>query len=168
MCRLLWVKPCPNYDLDVFNQAFDDYYNQHLAKTSVEPELKEPKDTHPTPVDSVKPSSNLPKIPPRTWQSLSTQEIGKVETPTAIKSDSNLHQEVKTSNFVLIPQDFPIKLGDVQRAWKLLKQPVRIGWEDEIDIEATIERIEREGILADVVIILLCKDMSNLYIVGLL
>ena len=151
VCRLLWVKPCPNYDLDVFNQAFDDYYNQHLAKISLEPELKEPQDTPPTAVDPVKPPPNLPQIPPRKWQSLSTQEIGKVETPTAIKSDSNLHQEVKAPNFVLTPQDFPIKLKDVQRAWKLLKQPVQIGWEDEIDMEATVERIEQEGILADLV-----------------
>ena len=149
VCRLLWVKPCNNYDIDIFERTFENYIQQHYSKR--------PRETKPKPSEktvdssSVKPSSNLPQIPPRKWQSPSTQEIGKVETPTAVKTDSNLHKEVKASNFVLTPKDFPIKLRDVQRAWKLLKQPVQIGWEDEIDIEATVERIEQEGILADVV-----------------
>ena len=149
VCRLLWVKPCHNYDLDIFERTFEKYIQQHDSQRPRATNLKSSEKTVET--SSIKPPLNLPKIPPRKWQSPSTQELGKVETPTAVQSDSNLHKEVKASNFVLTPKDFPIKLRDVQMAWKLLKKPVRIGWENEIDIEATVERIEREGILADVV-----------------
>ena len=35
--------------------------------------------------------------------------------------------------------------------WRLLKQPVQVAWDYELDIEATIEQIERDGIFTDVV-----------------
>lgn len=152
VCRLLWVKPCANYDINIFNRAFDRYLQQHRAKTPVETESKPPEKTFDKETPSLeKPLSNLPQIPPRNFEKPLPQQPDKVETATAIKGSSPFQQfKFQQSNLVLNPKDFPINLQDVQRIWRLLKKPVRIGWEDELDIEATVERIEREGILANV------------------
>lgn len=147
LCRLLWVKPCPNYDKDVFDKAFDKFRDENHTNTTVttpenisytgENSFKRPPE---------KPISNLPQIPRRNF------DDSPNKVATAIQgspSSSNYHGDDR--NFILKPTDFPIKLQDVQRIWNLLKKPVRIGWDDELDVEATIEQIEREGLLADVV-----------------
>ncbi|WP_235006854.1 hypothetical protein [Calothrix rhizosoleniae] len=151
LCQLLWVKPHADYDINIFNRVFDRYFQQHRAKT---PE-KTP-DTEKTPVpgktpDAEKPLSNLPQIPPRNFDNPLSQQPNTVQFATAFKGSPPPQQlKFEQSNFVFNPKDFPINLHDVQRIWRLLKKPVRIGWEDELDIEATVERIEREGFLADV------------------
>ncbi|BAB75191.1 alr3492 [Nostoc sp. PCC 7120 = FACHB-418] len=158
LCRLLWVKPCANYDINIFNRVFNSYLQQHRAKTLINPEpetlAESPEKTSNSPDSTpsvVEPLSNLPQIPPRNFEKPLSLQPDKVETPSAIKGSSTPPKlKFEQSNFVLNPQDFPINLQDVQRIWRLLKKPVRLGWEDELDIEATVERIEREGFLTDV------------------
>lgn len=148
LCRLLWVKPCPNYDLNVFEQAFDDYHKRRV-EILVEPEPEQPKDP-PIGDDYEEPPSNL-QIPPRTGNSPSGQESGKVKIITAIDNYTNRSRSTDQQKFILTPTDFPIKSLDVQTAWRLFKKPVRVAAELELDIEATVEKIEREGFFADVV-----------------
>ncbi|MDJ0798284.1 MAG: hypothetical protein QNJ51_15940 [Calothrix sp. MO_167.B12] len=149
VCRLLWVKPSPNYDASVFERIFDNYIQQHHAKMPTPPT---PKATKTSSTDSVKPPANLPKIPPRRRQSPSNQTTGEVQVPVAMQNPStSTNFEDARKNFHFIPTDFPIKLQDVQVAWRLLRKPVRIGWDYELDIEATLYQIEREGLFTDVV-----------------
>lgn len=148
LCCLLWVKPSPNYDKDVFDKAFDEFREQYSL---VKPAPPQPEPTPPPeppkpglipPPEPPKPISNLPQsVPPRIFDTPPEPKL-KPEpiTPIAIKG----------SEFIFKPTDFPIKLQDVQRIWRLLKKPVRIGWDNELDVEATIEQIEREGLLANV------------------
>ncbi|MEH1853765.1 MAG: hypothetical protein V7L11_19290 [Nostoc sp.] len=149
VCRLLWVKPCDNYDASIFNRTFDSYIQQHHAKMPV--------DTKPSENNSpAKISPNLPQIPPRKKGTPSTQskdEIkGEVQVPIAVKTSSiSPSFENTRNNFYLNPKDFPIQLQDVQVAWRLLRKAMQIGWDYELDIEATLDRIEREGIFSEVV-----------------
>ena len=148
VCRLLWVKPCDKYDINIFNRTFDDYVQQHHNKMPVKPtnqETQQQKDTTTT----SKPPANLPQIPPRNrkQESPSTEKPGKVEVPMGIKTSSTSPKFDNTrNNFHLYPQDFPIQLQDVEMVWRLLKQPVQVAWDYELDIEATIEQIGRDGI----------------------
>ncbi|MGB6301350.1 MAG: hypothetical protein WBF90_34935 [Rivularia sp. (in: cyanobacteria)] len=159
LCRLLWVKPCLNYDKDVFDEAFKEFRHKHHINTTI----KTPKNTsstEETTTQEIQKVSNLPPfVPPRNFDKQPSTQPNKIETPTAIQgspSSSNFHDDDrnnsdnKQSKIVLKPTDFPIKLQDVQRIWRLLKKPVRIGWDNELDVEATIEQIEREGLLANV------------------
>lgn len=151
VCRLLWVKPCDNYDASIFNRIFDSYIQQHHIKMLVETETKPSKNT-----SAIKISPNLPQIPPRKKGTPSTQpkdEIkGEVQVPVAVKTSSiSPSFENTRNNFYLNPKDFPIQLQDVQVAWRLLRKAVQIGWDYELDIEATLDRIEREGIFSEVV-----------------
>ncbi len=149
VCRLLWVKPCANYDDKLFDRTFDDYVQQHHARMPVKRDGSSTHKIEKTP--STQPSDNLPRIPPR--QSPSNQSTGDVQVPVAIQTQpvSQPFQDARTS-FHLRPIDFPIQLQDVQIAWKLLRQSRQVGFEYELDIEATLNRIEREGIFSDVVL----------------
>lgn len=149
ICRLLWVKPCANYDGKLFDNTFDSYVQQHHAKMPVKPS----KPSEPKPIETTlpkQPSSNLPQIPPR--RKPSTQQPGEIQVPVAFQTSptSTKFQDAR-DNFRLIPSDFPIQLQDVQIAWRLLRRTVQVGLDYELDMEATLYRIEREGIYGDVV-----------------
>ncbi|MEM6751382.1 MAG: hypothetical protein AAF630_00100 [Cyanobacteria bacterium P01_C01_bin.38] len=162
LCCLLWVKPSLNYDIDVFDKAFDEFRHEYHINTTVRASKNissTPETTTQETQTEEKPISNLPQsVPRRNFDNPPPPQPDEVAT--AIKGSStspNFHDDNKNDSdnkqlkVVLNPKDFPIQLQDVQRIWRLLKKPVRIGWDDELDVEATIERIEREGMLADVV-----------------
>ena len=151
VCRLLWVKPCPNYDINIFDRTFESYIQQHHEKIPVETEAPSTEENI-TSSSSVKPPPNLPQIPPRKWKSQSFQTTNEVKVPVALKTSSPLTKfEDARNNFHLNPTDYPIKLQDVETTWRLLKQPVRVAWDYELDVEATLEKIERDGIFTDIV-----------------
>ncbi|MEM9926470.1 MAG: hypothetical protein AAF915_22410 [Cyanobacteria bacterium P01_D01_bin.50] len=109
VCRLLWVKPCPNYDINIFDRTFESYIQQHDRKIPVETEPTPQQKT--TSTSSVKPPSNLPQIPPRKWKFPSNQTTNEVKVPVALKTSSPLTKfEDTRNNFHLNPTDFPIKL----------------------------------------------------------
>lgn len=147
ICRLLWVKPCANYDAKIFDRTFDTYIQQHHNKMPVQP--YDPVEN--TSQSKTKPPSNLPQIPPRR-RSPSTQKPSEVRVPVAIQSKpvSSEFKDVR-NDFQINPTNFPIQLSDVRVSWRLLQQVKQVGLDYELDIEATINRIEREGIFADAV-----------------
>jgi uncharacterized protein with von Willebrand factor type A (vWA) domain len=154
ICRLLWVKPSANYDGDIFNHAFEQYKNKYVLdlKESVSPrKLIEiaPPDTKP------KPPLNLPEIPPRRYKKPTPtdkeKQPDKIEIPDAVKTKKFEKFKNVKQNFYLTPTGFPIKLHDVQVTWRCLRQAKRPSLHYELDVEATINRIEQEGIFSDVV-----------------
>ena len=146
VCRLLWVKSYDNDDAKIFDRTFDRYQQQHHAKMPVKPEPSEK-----TP-PSTKPRQNLPQIPPRRRGVPSTQTTGEVKVPVAFQTPLPFPSLAQAKNdFHFTPKDFPIQLQDVQIAWRLLRRAVRVDWNYELDIEATLYKIEREGIFTDVV-----------------
>ncbi|GJD22367.1 unknown protein [Rivularia sp. IAM M-261] len=162
VCRLLWVKPSANYDAKTFKDAFaafqKDIQQQHRDSEDAEPEEPQ-QETPPAPVEV---KENLPKIPPRRTPkktgtpSAEASDENNTQVPAAVRISTPLEKDhlKDTSNsnkIILTPQKLPIKLQDVRDAWKILKRPVPIGKEYELDIDATIDLIEREGIFSDVV-----------------
>ncbi|MDF5728784.1 MAG: hypothetical protein PUP92_12350 [Rhizonema sp. PD38] len=145
VCRLLWVKSYDNDDAKIFDRTFDKYIQQHHAKMPVKPEQ--------TPVENISsPSQNLPQVPPRKRGVPSTPTMGEVQVPVAIQTSLPFPSlEQAKNDFHLTPTDFPIQLHDVQTTWRLLRRAVRVDWNYELDIEATLDKIEREGIFTDVV-----------------
>jgi uncharacterized protein with von Willebrand factor type A (vWA) domain len=155
ICRLLWVKPCANYDGDIFNHAFEQYKNKYFPKLNelvapIKLLERDPPDTKP------KPPLNLPKIPPRSYktppQTDNKTQPDEREIPDAVKTKKFEKFKNVKQNFYLTPTGFPIKLHDVQVTWRCLRQAKRPSLHYELDVEATINRIEQEGIFSDVVI----------------
>ncbi len=146
VCRLLWVKPCVNYDANIFDRTFDRYIQQHHDKMPDKP-VPEPA----AKILPPKPPSNLPQIPPRK-KGLSTQKPSQQKVATAVETQPPSSRfENTTKKFHLTPTNFPIQLSDVQVSWRLLREAKQVGKDYELDIEATLYQIEREGIFTDVV-----------------
>ena len=149
VCRLLWVKPSANYDAKTFKDAFEAFQNNMQQRRNIEgaePE-EQPQETTP-PV--VKPTANLPQIPPRRTPkktgtpSAEASDENNTQVPAAVRTSTPLEKDhfKDTSNsnkIILTPQKLPIKLQDVRDAWKILKRPVPIGKEYELDIDATLD-----------------------------
>jgi uncharacterized protein with von Willebrand factor type A (vWA) domain len=147
LCRLLWVKPSPDYDAAIFERAFDHYvatYHRQFQSQSAKQPQQEPRSKVP---DSV---SSLPPVPPRRMPS--TQGSGDTESPIAVKTLPPNPAAPKKSTWVITPQAFPLTLETMQGSWKSLRRPERSGDATEIDFEATLDRIQREGFLAEVVL----------------
>ncbi|MBO3457299.1 hypothetical protein G7B40_005505 [Aetokthonos hydrillicola Thurmond2011] len=148
ICKLLWVKPCPNYDASIFDRTFERYIQQHHAKMPVKP-IPTPQTKTPS---SKEPLQNLPQIPPRRRGVPSTQTTGEVQVPVAIQTSSTAKSfDNARDDFHFTPRDFSMHLQDVQIAWRLLRRSVRVEGDYELDIDATVYQIEREGIFTDVV-----------------
>ena len=149
VCRLLWVKPCVNYDANIFDRTFDRYIQQHHDKMPVPPD--EPVPELPAKTPPTKPPSILPQIPPRK-KGLSTQKPSQQKVATAVETQPpSSRYEDPSNKFHFTPTNFPIQLSDVQVSWRLLRQAKQVGKDYELDIEATLYQIEREGIFTDVV-----------------
>lgn len=149
LCKLLWVKPHPGCDLAVFEKAFNRYYHQNRVQTILTKELKSEQETTPIPLPNPfqeQEVQNLLEIPPRILPSGSSQQAIAVK-PSLLQPNS---RSSDLPAFVLTPTDFPLKLEDVRRIWHLLRKSVPVDRDLELDLEATIERIEREGFFADV------------------
>lgn len=159
VCRLLWVKPSANYDGETFDiafKAFKDNIQQHRNIEDAEPEEQLQEEPPPAPE---KPP-DLPQFAPRRrpketgTPSAEASDENATEVPAAMRTSAPLerdHLKNTGNTYILTPQYLPIKLQDVRDAWKILKRPVPIGKEYELDIDATIDLIEREGIFSDVV-----------------
>ncbi|WP_261892235.1 vWA domain-containing protein [Acaryochloris marina] len=155
-CELVWVKPSSNYDLDNFRQAFDQYKQQYsLHKTvKVGGVMKIPPPTY-------KPS-NLPQLPPRRFPD--SQTTGDAKAPIAVKTVPNQLQRNSRGRqrFSTTPQALPMKLRDVQSHWQILRKTVRRGTQLELDLESTLQKIQREGFFSDIVLRPIQTQQANL------
>jgi formylglycine-generating enzyme required for sulfatase activity/uncharacterized protein with von Willebrand factor type A (vWA) domain len=155
ICKLLWVKPSLNYDLDIFERefklfqqlhqkAFQEYLAERPPSTSeptllgilptIPPRLRLRQNPDPA-------ISSIPQIP--NLDPVIEEGISAVSPPLAAEFQR------KDSRFE--PTDLPINLEMIRHTWQKLRSPVRDRHQEELDIEATVERISREGIFSDVV-----------------
>jgi uncharacterized protein len=152
VARLLWVKPMPSYAeaLAVFDQTFDAYraaYQDCLPGPS-EPDGEASVEATATPTETPA-EINWPTIPPRHGYEPKAVETGKVKTLGAFQSSGSAAQD--EGKYRLSPQALPLTLETVQRHWRLLRESVRAGGSDELDLEATVAQITDRGFLDDVV-----------------
>jgi uncharacterized protein with von Willebrand factor type A (vWA) domain len=166
ICQLLWVKPSFNRDAKAFQQGFNQFRQRHQVELPVLEPIKH----------KAKPpiSAQLPQVPPRKWPAREAK--GEALAPVAVKTlfpAMPLSPSGKKTGFRLQPQDFPIDLYDVQCNWRSLRKFGRWGREEDLDLEATIRRIEQEGFFSDVVLrpvrtkgaeLILLVDDSNVMI----
>jgi uncharacterized protein len=132
--------------LKVFDRTFDAYraeYQDCLPLVVSEPEVESNVDVKETSVEIDWPMIPLPKGYENT-----AIETGNVKTLGAFQASVS---EVNSDQYRLSPQDLPLTLATVQRNWRSLRQSVREGGDDELDIEATVAQMIDRGFLDDVV-----------------
>jgi hypothetical protein len=100
-------------------------------------------------------------------------EPSKSETPPNSKTDinTNINKDIKTdidtnndsvqvvqsillpSSYTLLTEYFPVTKRQMKQSWRYLRRPVREGTATELDVEATVEKMGREGILLEPVLV---------------
>ncbi|MEP1075176.1 hypothetical protein NDI52_07190 [Leptolyngbya sp. PL-A3] len=149
ICRVLWVKPSRNYDAQVFEQVFDRYVRQKRREIQQAQKLVEeaPK---PESRKSPDPTRQWPKVPPRKMP-VNQPAPEEAKTPIAVKTGLAGLPEVDESGLSLTPSQFPLPQRAILDTWQLLRRPLRKGIRDELDLDATIRCITKQGYFSDVV-----------------
>lgn len=69
-----------------------------------------------------------------------------VQAVQAVRS-SRGGREMKRPRYMLLTEYFPVTKRQMKQCWRYLRRPVRQGVPTELDVEATVAKIGREGIL---------------------
>ncbi len=89
--------------------------------------------------------------PPSSSLAMGTYEPTQVVQ--AVRRSVRDKLEMSGRHFSLLPQYFPVTRRQMKQSWRNLRRPVREGPPEELDVVATIEKIGREGILLEPVLV---------------
>jgi uncharacterized protein len=163
ICRLLWVKPSLNYDEAIFRQEFDDFRRVHqeefmeLGCSSIPmPPVRSNTLLILPPRNFSQSSSKGDSPPPKSLSEKTTGEdgLGAIDLPASSQPlRKNRQFELDRS---------PISLEQVLQIWKRLHRPVAEPRYMELNLEATIQSVNREGFLAELVMKPLMQKSADL------
>jgi uncharacterized protein len=165
LCRVLWVKPSPNYDQDIFERIFSEYVQQKQREIHA----LEPQKQVSSPLPQPGPARQLPKVPPRKMP-ISQPKTPQMKAPVAVQVGAAGLPDVDETGLHLTPTELPLSPRTVSDCWQFLRRPLHHGLEYELDLEATIASITQQGYFSDVVMrpvlrkqaeLLLLVDDSN-------
>lgn len=159
ICRLILLKTHEKQDTEEFEYALDYYKDiwqeliegaREQLRTGAEEEEKrgEREKIKPLPLEN-----ELPRIPPRIFPNRTNSKApdrtteAQPDTPTAIKVDGK-QTNINSAQFTL--RDLPLTLQRIKQTWDILRRPVQAGAEQELDLESTLQQIEKEGFLSEI------------------
>ena len=139
LCKMLWVKSAEDDRIfeDCFERLVPAPEPQEIEVKSPEPELSP--STAPPVVESI-PKPELP---------LSSELALEIDDEVQVaKSALRINQEkdISDSRFILTGEYFPVTQRQMKQIWRYLRRPIRSGPPVELDLEATVARVGREGI----------------------
>jgi len=158
LCCTVWVKS-PD-EMRLFYCLFDQLL-QTLpsavaeAEPPVVPQSPEQEDlpareTEPQPAPASSPVPLPPSDLPRPAPALEIDEPAQVVQ--AIRRSAPYNEDLPRPRFLLLTEYFPVTRRQMKQSWRYLRRSVREGPPEELDIGATIERISREGLLLEPVL----------------
>ena len=153
VCRVLWVKPGLGDGVEIFEQVFDRYqatYQTYLEDWFAKQNREDLKAGSTLPE---MPQKMLPTVPLRRWAGETVPEIPtENESSLGQGMDAVKHDRPKSSK---LKRDYvvqvPISSEVVKRTWRSLRRPIADGRFQEFDLDATVERIGREGVFTELV-----------------
>lgn len=189
LCCILWTKS--DDEARLFHRLFDQLLAQSIAthvetaltKTLQSPEIldKRPEQSQAEmqQPESRKPSEALPSPSPQISLSESYQpapseaikptvlsltlEMGEpIQVVQAIRCGASSDWKMGRSRFNLLTEYFPVTRRQMKQSWRYLRRPVREGPPEELDIAATVEKIGREGILREPVLVPVRSNRARL------
>jgi uncharacterized protein len=157
VCRLVWCRPGLAYERSDFERVLDNYIQERQAEVRAWGELLQT--AEPLKVVPQETLGKLPDIPPRKSSAppplqkkpQTPGSEGLEQGPSAVKGSSkpDAGQWKMPSRYQV--RELPISEEEVQRTWRSLRRSLPDTRLEEIDLEATIERLSREGMFGDVV-----------------
>ena len=155
LCRTLWVK----------SQDEEHLFNYHFQQVITEPYAVKPAVTRqeekttfsPSPEVqealenqgnySPEPSNTTPATVPVSSELMEVQDEMQVAEAVQITTQNN--EEITVNRFTETDEYFPVTRRQMKQSWRHLRRMVRQGLPTELDIEATIEQVVRQGVLLE-------------------
>ncbi len=162
LCCTLWAKS--DEETRLFYRLFDQMLHQPVTPREVESPAPEVPPAPPEPPpDEPPPETPIPELPepispptttPTPQPSLSLeQEDEPVQVVQAIRRSGRDEWGMTRPRFSLLTDYFPVTRRQMKQSWRHLRRPVREGPPEELDIRATVEKVGREGMLLEPVLV---------------
>jgi uncharacterized protein len=146
LCCMLWAKS--EEDNRLIRRLFEQMWRHSPAKSGKEDKSTENNISKPTPEDLQVPSVETPSLdePLPDLKTTPTITPEPVQAVQAVRS-SRVDREMKRPRYMVLTEYFPVTKRQMKQCWRYLRRPVRQGVPTELDVEATVAKIGRKGIL---------------------
>ena len=156
LCKTLWVKSAE--DKRLFDYHFDLIVKESQQAIPAIPEQTEK--SAPETEDSGT-IETAPKLTEQTSERIISAphpELieaieDEVQAAKAVMQATNKYEATSDRQFILTSEYFPVTRRQMKQSWRYLRRPVREGPPVELDVEATVNQIGRQGILLSPVLV---------------
>ncbi len=138
------------------------------SPTSMESEASSAETPAPESPSTVAPSTELPVTEtPSAHEPLPELETQPSLTPEPVQAvqavrSSRRDRELRRPRYSLLTEYFPVTRRQMKQCWRYLRRPVREGIPIELDVEATVAKMGREGILLEPMLMPLRSNQTDL------
>lgn len=149
LCQIIWLKSRLTDEEKIFNQLFEEYTQQY--QTPLKSRQETAKNVSPSLGSASFSSQNIPAqvspaIPPRTTPASSPTDF---RLPAAYRGSPPIDLTRSEQGYILKMSDFPFIDRPLRQKWRQLRQRVRNGFTDEVDIPMTLQLIARDRVCLD-------------------
>ncbi|MEI1376292.1 hypothetical protein PQG02_16235 [Nostoc sp. UHCC 0926] len=154
LCRTLWVKSQDEEHL--FNYHFQQVITEsHPVKSFVRKEQEKTSSRMQEAVESdynYSPDllNTTPTTVPVSSELMEVQD--EMQVAEAVQITTQKNEEITVNRFTETDEYFPVTRRQMKQSWRHLRRMVRQGLPTELDIEATIEQVVRQGVLLEPVL----------------
>lgn len=149
ICRLLWLKSVNSRAEKQFETIFNKYFqeNQKLtpSSTTASPSQIQEKDSSNENVGDRQISTPTYQ-PPSNKSIIAQKTASQIRLTSAYQTAPPIDITESKQGYILKVSDFPFLERQTRHSWLRLRQPLRRGKTQEIDISATVHKIGRDSI----------------------
>lgn len=77
----------------------------------------------------------------------------ELQVAKSLLQSTDKDEEIAESAFIWTSEYFPVTKRQMKQCWRFLRRPIREGAPVELDVEATVNRVGREGIMVEPVLV---------------
>lgn len=143
LCKSLWVKSIEEAHL------FDFHFKQVITQTIIEENTSQPSKSLVQRYKAIPSSAGSTMTTPK----LALHIDDEVQVAKAVLQSTYEKGDIPYSRFVRTDEYFPVTRRQMKQSWRYLRRPRREGPSVELDIDATIEEVGREGFLLEPVLV---------------
>lgn len=161
LCCMLWAKS--EEENRLIRRLFKQMWRHFPAESrkedkSIENNISKPiqEDLQVSPVETPSIDEPLPDLD--TTLTITPEPVQAVQAVRSSRGD----KQMKRPRYILLTEYFPVTKRQMKQCWRYLRRPVRQGVATELDVEATIAKVGREGILLQPVLMPPCTNRTDL------
>ncbi|MEQ9237901.1 phosphorylase family protein [Coleofasciculus sp. E2-BRE-01] len=153
LCCLVWAKS--EEESRLIRRLFEQMW-RYSPDTADQPKPSSPSPESEDSSAKIPESEPLPELEPQ--PNLTPEPVQAVQAVRSSRRD----RELRRPRYSLLTEYFPVTRRQMKQTWRYLRRPVREGIPTELDVEATVAKIGREGILLQPVLIPPRKNRTDL------